>query len=69
MSGRCVWFLCHEYRWNQHTCVHQSIHEVAGDVKIYPLPHMNVIKDLVVDLTHFYAQHAAIKPWLQTVSR
>ena len=46
----------------------KSIQDVAGDVKIYPLPHMNVIKDLVVDLTHFYAQHAAIKPWLQTVS-
>lgn len=46
----------------------KSIEDVATDVKIYPLPHMNVIKDLVVDLTHFYAQHAAIKPWLQTVS-
>jgi succinate dehydrogenase / fumarate reductase iron-sulfur subunit len=38
----------------------------AGDVKVYPLPHMPVLKDLVTDLTHFYAQYAAIKPWLQT---
>ncbi|HEY5019883.1 MAG TPA: succinate dehydrogenase iron-sulfur subunit [Steroidobacteraceae bacterium] len=38
----------------------------AGDIKIYPLPHMAVLKDLVTDLTHFYAQYAAIKPWLQT---
>jgi len=30
-----------------------------GEVKIYPLPHMPVIKD-------FYAQYAAVKPWLQT---
>jgi succinate dehydrogenase / fumarate reductase iron-sulfur subunit len=37
-----------------------------GDVKIYPLPHMPVIKDLVPDLTGFYAQYASIKPWLQT---
>ncbi len=34
-------------------------------VKIYPLPHMPVIKDLVPDLTHFYAQYKSIKPWLQ----
>jgi len=39
---------------------------VKGDVKIYPLPHMAVIKDLVPDLTNFYAQYASIKPWLQT---
>ncbi|MHA6645726.1 succinate dehydrogenase iron-sulfur subunit [Mesorhizobium sp. A623] len=44
----------------------KSIDDVAGDVKIYPLPHMAVIKDLVPDLTHFYAQYASIKPWLQT---
>jgi succinate dehydrogenase / fumarate reductase iron-sulfur subunit len=35
-------------------------------VRIFPLPHMPVVKDLVPDLTHFYAQYAAIKPWLQT---
>jgi succinate dehydrogenase / fumarate reductase, iron-sulfur subunit len=40
--------------------------DVKGAVKIYPLPHMPVIKDLVPDLTNFYAQYAAVKPWLQT---
>ena len=35
-------------------------------VKIYPLPHMPVVKDLVPDLTNFYKQYASIKPWLQT---
>jgi succinate dehydrogenase / fumarate reductase iron-sulfur subunit len=40
----------------------------SGAVRIYPLPHMPVVKDLVPDLTNFYAQHASIKPWLQTVS-
>lgn len=34
-------------------------------LKIYPLPHMNVVKDLVVDMTHFYEQYASIKPWLE----
>jgi succinate dehydrogenase / fumarate reductase iron-sulfur subunit len=35
-------------------------------VKIYPLPHMPVIKDLVPDLTHFYAQHKSVEPWLKS---
>jgi succinate dehydrogenase / fumarate reductase iron-sulfur subunit len=39
-----------------------------GDVPIYPLPHMPVVKDLVPDLTHFYAQYASIKPWIRTQS-
>ncbi len=38
----------------------------SGDVKIYPLPQMEVVKDLVPDLTHFYAQYASIKPWIRT---
>ena len=47
----------------------RAISECAsGDVKIYPLPHMPVVKDLVPDLTHFYAQFASIKPWLRTQS-
>ena len=46
----------------------KPIEEVAGDVKIYPLPHMPVVKDLVPDLTQFYAQHAAIEPWLKTAT-
>jgi len=46
----------------------KAISEVSGDVKIYPLPHMPVVKDLVPDMTHFYAQYASIQPWLKTES-
>ena len=42
--------------------------EVSGVVKVYPLPHMPVVKDLVPDLTVPYAQLSSIQPWLQTVS-
>ena len=35
--------------------------DVKSDIKIYPLPHMPVIKDLVPDLTNFYAQYAAMQ--------
>ena len=44
------------------------IDEVKGEVRIYPLPHMPVVKDLVPDLSHAYAQYAAIEPWLKTKS-
>ncbi len=33
---------------------------------VYPLPHMYIIKDLIVDLTNFYNQYRLIKPWLVT---
>ena len=46
----------------------KAIGEIEDDVAIYPLPHMPVVKDLVPDLTHFYAQHRSIEPWLQTES-
>lgn len=44
----------------------KAIEDVSGAVKIYPLPHMKVVKDLVPDLSIFYAQYESIKPWLQT---
>ena len=44
----------------------KAIEDVNGVVKIYPLPQRPVVKDLVPDLTQFYAQYASIKPWLQT---
>jgi len=44
------------------------IGDIKGDVKIYPLPHMSVVKDLVPDLTQAYAQYTAIEPWLKTAT-
>ena len=35
----------------------KGMEDVKGTVKIYPLPHMKVVKDLVPDMTNFYAQH------------
>jgi succinate dehydrogenase / fumarate reductase iron-sulfur subunit len=42
--------------------------DVSGTIRIYPLPHQPVVKDLVPDLTNFYAQHASVEPWLKTES-
>ncbi len=44
----------------------RAINDVKGDIKVYPLPHLPVIKDLIPDLSNFYAQYASIKPWLQS---
>lgn len=50
---------------NTLACI-QPIAEIEGDITIYPLPHQPVIKDLVSDLTHFYAQYASIEPWMKS---
>ncbi|MCH8220236.1 MAG: succinate dehydrogenase iron-sulfur subunit [Proteobacteria bacterium] len=44
----------------------RAIDDVKGDIKVYPLPHLPVIKDLIPDMSNFYAQYALIKPWLQS---
>jgi len=44
----------------------KAIDEIKGTVAVYPLPALNVVKDLVPDMTHLYAQYASIEPWLQT---
>jgi len=46
----------------------KAIEDVKGEVKISPLPHMPVIKDLVPDLKQFFAQYALIEPWMKTAS-
>ena len=43
-----------------------AMEDLKGEIRITPLPAMDVIKDLVPDFTHFYAQYASIEPWLKT---
>jgi succinate dehydrogenase / fumarate reductase iron-sulfur subunit len=42
------------------------ISDMPGEVRIYPLPHMEVVKDLVPDLNRIFAQYQLIEPWLKT---
>tara|TARA_B110000438_G_scaffold248137_1_gene250706 strand:+ start:250 stop:1026 length:777 start_codon:yes stop_codon:yes gene_type:complete len=44
----------------------KSHKDINGDINIYPLPHLKVIKDLVPDLTTLYRQYKSIEPWLKT---
>lgn len=50
---------------NTLACLKSIDYSTKNAIKIYPLPHMYIIKDLVPDLTNFYAQHKSIEPWLK----
>lgn len=42
-----------------------GVDQFKGEIRIYPLPHMPVVRDLVADLSGFYRQYAAVEPWLK----
>ncbi len=44
----------------------QPIKDVKHEVKVYPLPHLPVVKDLVPDMSTFFGQYASVQPWLRT---
>jgi succinate dehydrogenase (ubiquinone) iron-sulfur subunit len=50
---------------NTLACLCRIPAEDSAELKIYPLPHTYVVKDLVPDLTQFYKQYKSIKPYLQ----
>tara|TARA_B100001564_G_scaffold307326_1_gene277165 strand:- start:12 stop:788 length:777 start_codon:yes stop_codon:yes gene_type:complete len=49
---------------NTLACI-KSHTDINGDLNIYPLPHLKVIKDLIGDLTSLYNQYKSIQPWLK----
>ncbi|XP_076674968.1 succinate dehydrogenase, subunit B (iron-sulfur) isoform X1 [Andrena cerasifolii] len=50
---------------NTLACISKIDTNLSSSSKIYPLPHMYIVKDLVPDLTNFYNQYKSIQPWLQ----
>ena len=52
---------------NTLACI-KPLADIKGTIKINPLPHMSVIKDLVPDLTFAYAQYASSEPWLKSTT-
>jgi len=50
---------------NTLACISKIDTNTSKATKIYPLPHMYVIKDLVPDMNNFYQQYKSIQPWLQ----
>ncbi|NXK49026.1 SDHB dehydrogenase, partial [Chauna torquata] len=50
---------------NTLACTKRIDPDLGKITKIYPLPHMYVVKDLVPDLSNFYAQYKSIEPYLK----
>ncbi|KAJ8918839.1 hypothetical protein NQ315_011125 [Exocentrus adspersus] len=50
---------------NTLACISKIDTNTGKSTKIYPLPHMYVVKDLVPDMNNFYKQYKSIEPWLQ----
>ncbi|XP_071447993.1 succinate dehydrogenase [ubiquinone] iron-sulfur subunit, mitochondrial-like [Hetaerina americana] len=50
---------------NTLACITSIGGNLKKPLKIYPLPHMYVIKDLVTDMQGFFSQYKSIQPWLQ----
>ncbi|KAE9549592.1 hypothetical protein FO519_007188 [Halicephalobus sp. NKZ332] len=50
---------------NTLACICNIDMDTSKSTKIYPLPHMYVVKDLVPDMNLFYSQYASIQPWIQ----
>ncbi|CCL99515.1 uncharacterized protein FIBRA_01533 [Fibroporia radiculosa] len=50
---------------NTLACLCRIERDTSKDSKIYPLPHMYIVKDLVPDLTLFYKQYKSIEPYLK----
>jgi succinate dehydrogenase / fumarate reductase iron-sulfur subunit len=53
---------------NTLACIHHIDTKAIHEYYIFPLPHMPVIKDLVVCMKHFYEQYKSVNPFLQTQS-
>jgi len=49
---------------NTLACI-KPIDDITGAARVYPLPHLPVVKDLVPDLAQAYAQLRSIEPWLK----
>ena len=50
----------------QHLCCKTQLSDLDEPVRVEPLPHQAVLKDLVVDMEHFYDQMEAVEPYFQT---
>lgn len=62
ICGSCAMNISGE---NTLACIRNIDQDTSRATKIYPLPHMYVVKDLVPDMTLFYEQYSSIQPWIQ----
>jgi succinate dehydrogenase / fumarate reductase iron-sulfur subunit len=61
VCGSCAMYINGRYRL---ACQTNIAHLAEGAITVQPLPHMTVVRDLVCDMTEFFAKYEYIKPWL-----
>ena len=61
ICGSCAMYINGRYRL---ACQTNVLHLHTDEVRIEPLPHMPLVKDLVCDMTDFFAKYEYIRPWL-----
>ena len=61
ICGSCAMYINGRYRLACQTNVATCTDDV---ITVEPLPHMPLVKDLVCDMTDFFAKYEYIKPWL-----
>jgi succinate dehydrogenase (ubiquinone) iron-sulfur subunit len=64
-EGICGSCSCNIDGTNTLACLSRIPTDTSHESRVYPLPHLYVVKDLVGDLTLFYKQYRSIKPYLQ----
>lgn len=68
ICGACAMFINGSYRLACETQVARLLDEGHTGIHVMPLPHLPIIKDLVVDMTRFWENYEAIAPWIVTRS-
>ncbi|RJQ06483.1 MAG: succinate dehydrogenase iron-sulfur subunit [Bacillota bacterium] len=68
ICGACAMYINGSHRLACETQVARLLDEGHAEVRVMPLPHLPVIKDLVVDMTRFWENYEAIAPWIVTRS-
>ena len=64
ICGACALFINGSYRLACETQVARLLDEGRTEIHVMPLPHLPVIKDLVVDMARFWANYESIAPWI-----
>jgi succinate dehydrogenase / fumarate reductase, iron-sulfur subunit len=66
VCGSCAMYIDGRYRL---ACQSNVRHLTGETIEVQPLPHMPLVKDLVCDMTDFFAKYESIKPWLIRTSQ
>ena len=65
VCGSCAMYINGRYRL---ACQTNLRHLRPGTITVEPMPHLSPVKDLVCEMTDFFAKYEYVKPWLMRSS-